>query len=68
MAFRVVDADFVNTSDGTGIVHLAPTFGADDFNVAKQKSLPLMLVRDINKNLVPLVDFNGRFVDGLGDF
>ena len=45
-AFRVVDADFVTTKEGTGIVHLAPTFGEDDFNVAKQKQLPLMLVKD----------------------
>ncbi|MAQ31165.1 MAG: isoleucine--tRNA ligase [Flavobacteriales bacterium] len=67
-AFRVVDADFVNTADGTGLVHLAPTFGSDDFNVAKKRGLPLMLVEDSNKNLVPLVNLKGQFVDGLGEF
>ena len=67
-AFRIIDADFVNTSDGTGLVHLAPTFGADDFNVAQKKGLPLMLVEDSNKNLVPLVNLKGQFIDGLGEF
>ena len=67
-AFRVVSADFVNTTDGTGIVHLAPTFGADDFLVAKKNKLPAMLVLDKNNNLTPIVDFNGRFIDGLGEF
>ena len=43
--FRVVSADFVTTSDGTGIVHLAPTFGSDDFMVAQKEKLPLMLVK-----------------------
>ena len=66
--FRVVEADFVNTSDGTGIVHLAPTFGADDFSVAKKHNLPLMLVNSSEKKPVPIVDGAGRFVDGLGEF
>ena len=67
-AFRVVSADFVNTSDGTGVVHLAPTFGADDFMVAKKEKLPLMLVEDNTGALVPIVNLNGFFVDGLGEF
>ncbi|MBF25005.1 MAG: isoleucine--tRNA ligase [Flavobacteriales bacterium] len=67
-AFRVVDADFVNTNDGTGIVHLAPTFGADDFNVAKSCGLPLMLTEDSEGNRVPIVDLKGCFVEGLGEF
>ena len=67
-AFRVIDADFVNTNDGTGIVHLAPTFGADDFSVAKSCGLPLMLIADSEGNRVPIVDLKGCFVDGLGEF
>ncbi len=67
-AFRVVDADFVSTNDGTGIVHLAPTFGSDDFEVAKKNNLPLMLVLDKNEKAVPIVDLSGRFVSGMGEF
>ena len=62
-AFRVIAGDFVTTEDGTGIVHTAPTFGADDALVAKQATpeVPPMLVKDENDNLVPLVDLQGRF-------
>jgi len=62
-AFRVIAGDFVTTEDGTGIVHTAPTFGADDAMVAKQAKpeVPPMLVKDENDNLVPLVDLQGRF-------
>jgi isoleucyl-tRNA synthetase len=62
-AFRVISGDFVTTEDGTGIVHTAPTFGADDAMVAKQAKpeIPPMLVKDENDNLVPLVDLQGRF-------
>ncbi len=62
-AFRVISGDFVTTEDGTGIVHTAPTFGADDALVAKQATpeVPPMLVKDENRNLVPLVDLQGRF-------
>jgi isoleucyl-tRNA synthetase len=62
-AFRVISGDFVTTEDGTGIVHTAPTFGADDALVAKQATpeIPPMLVKDENGNLVPLVDLQGRF-------
>ncbi len=67
-AFRVISADFVNTGDGTGIVHLAPTFGADDFAAAKKNNLPAMLVLDKQKNKVPVVNLNGQFIDGLGEF
>ena len=63
-AFRVIEGDFVTTDDGTGIVHIAPTFGADDSRVAKQNGIPPMLIRDHNDNLVPLVDLQGRFVQG----
>ncbi|MHA6726435.1 isoleucine--tRNA ligase [Chryseobacterium sp. A301] len=64
-AFRVIEGDFVTTEDGTGIVHIAPTFGADDSRVAKQNGIPPMLIRDTNDNLVPLVDLQGRFVKGV---
>ena len=67
-AFRVVSADFVTTSDGTGIVHLAPTFGADDFLVSKKEKLPAMLVPNSEGQAVPIVDLNGFFIDGLGEF
>lgn len=62
-AFRVIAGDFVTTEDGTGIVHTAPTFGADDAKVAKEATpeIPPMLVLDENGNPVPLVDLQGRF-------
>jgi len=63
-AFRVILGDFVTTEDGTGIVHISPTFGADDARVAKESGIPPMLVKDENDNLVPLVDLQGRFVKG----
>ncbi|MBC9794407.1 isoleucine--tRNA ligase [Sinomicrobium weinanense] len=62
-AFRVISGDFVTTEDGTGIVHTAPTFGADDARVAKEATpeVPPMLILDENNNPVPLVDLQGRF-------
>ena len=62
-AFRVITGDFVTTEDGTGIVHTAPTFGADDAMVAKQAKpeVPPMLVLDEFQNPVPLVDLQGKF-------
>jgi isoleucyl-tRNA synthetase len=66
-AFQVVAGDFVTIEDGTGIVHIAPTFGADDANVAKQAGVPPMLIEDEQGNAVPLVDLQGRFVKELGD-
>jgi len=65
-AFRVISGDFVTTEDGTGIVHIAPTFGSDDAKVAKDAGVPAMLVEDENGNLVPLVDQTGRFVTQMG--
>ena len=69
-AFRVISGDFVTTEDGTGIVHTAPTFGADDAFVAKQATpeVPPMLVKDDHGNLVPLVDLQGKFTKHMGDF
>ena len=68
-AFRVIAGDFVTTEDGTGIVHTAPTFGADDALVAKQATpeVPPLLVKDANDNLVPLVDLQGKFTEHVGD-
>jgi isoleucyl-tRNA synthetase len=67
-AFVVIPGDFVTTEDGTGIVHTAPTFGADDAKVAKDAGVPPMLVKDENNNLVPLVDLQGRFRPEVNDF
>ena len=69
-AFRVIAGDFVTTEDGTGIVHTAPTFGADDAFVAKQAipEVPPLLVLDENDNPVPLVDLQGRFRPELKEF
>ena len=69
-AFRIIAGDFVTTEDGTGIVHTAPTFGADDALVAKQATpeVPPMLVLDENDNPVPLVDLQGRFRPELKEF
>ncbi|WP_053976858.1 isoleucine--tRNA ligase [Mangrovimonas xylaniphaga] len=68
-AFRVILGDFVTTEDGTGIVHTAPTFGADDAMVAKQATpeVPPMLVMDEQGNLVPLVDLQGKFRPEMGE-
>nr|WP_314492868.1 isoleucine--tRNA ligase [uncultured Chryseobacterium sp.] len=63
-AFKVIIGDFVTTEDGTGIVHIAPTFGADDARVAKENGIPPMLIKDENDNLVPLVDLQGKFIKG----
>ena len=60
-AFRVIPGDFVTTEDGTGIVHTAPTFGADDARVASAAGVPPLLVDDGTGQGVPLVDFQGRF-------
>ena len=69
-AFRVIAGDFVTTEDGTGIVHTAPTFGADDAKVAKEATpeAPPMLVLDENGNAVPLVDLQGKFISNLGEY
>lgn len=67
-AFRVIPGDFVTTEDGTGIVHIAPTYGADDFRVAKENDVPAILVKDENGKDVPTVDRTGRFVKEVTDF
>lgn len=69
-AFRVISGDFVTTEDGTGIVHTAPTFGADDAKAAKEATpeVPPMLVLDENGSPVPLVDLQGKFTSHMGEF
>ncbi|MBP5984408.1 MAG: isoleucine--tRNA ligase [Fluviicola sp.] len=66
-AFQVIAGDFVTTSDGTGIVHIAPTFGADDARVAAESGIPALLVLDDKGNPVPLVDLQGRFRKEVAD-
>lgn len=67
-AFRVIAGDFVTTEEGTGIVHTAPTFGADDAKVAMEAKPPIppLRVADPDGTLVPLVDFQGKFRNELG--
>lgn len=60
-AFRVIIGDFVTTSDGTGIVHIAPTFGADDDRVAKSSGIAPMLLVDRDGKKQPMVDRTGKF-------
>ncbi|WEK18923.1 MAG: isoleucine--tRNA ligase [Candidatus Pedobacter colombiensis] len=67
-AFRVIAGDFVTTEDGTGIVHTASIFGADDFRVAKENGVPSVLVKDDKGNEHPLVNKQGKFVDEVTDF
>ena len=69
-AFRVISGDFVTTEDGTGIVHTAPTFGADDAKVAKEATpeVPPLLVLDEEGNPAPLVNLQGRFRPEMGEF
>jgi isoleucyl-tRNA synthetase len=69
-AFRVIPGDFVTTEDGTGIVHISPTFGADDFRVAQQNGIPALMVpdKDDPNKQVPIVDRTGRYVAQMGEF
>lgn len=61
-AFEVLVGDFVTTEDGTGIVHIAPTFGADDYRVAQKYDVASLVVVDKEGVTMPLVDKKGRFV------
>ena len=60
-AFKVVTGDFVTTEDGTGIVHIAPTFGADDMKVGRENDVPGLLLTDKEGNPRPMVDLTGKF-------
>ena len=66
-AFEVILGDFITTEDGTGIVHTASLFGADDFRVCKQNGIASVLVKDEYGNETPLVDRRGRFVKEMAD-
>ena len=59
--FRVIPGDYVTTEDGTGIVHIAPTFGADDAKVAKDAGIPSLFVIDKVGDTRPMVDFTGKY-------
>jgi isoleucyl-tRNA synthetase len=67
-ALTVLPGDFVSTEDGTGIVHLAKTFGADDYRVSVQHGVPGVMVKDDMGNELPIVDRQGRFVSAITDF
>jgi isoleucyl-tRNA synthetase len=67
-AFRVIPADFVTTEDGTGIVHTASVFGADDFRACKENGVPSVMIKDEFGKDVPLVNKQGRFVEEVTDF
>lgn len=60
-AFRVISDDYVSTEEGTGIVHISPTYGADDAKAAKKWGVPALMLTDKNGNLRPNVDLKGRF-------
>ncbi len=67
-AFRVIPGDFVTTSDGTGVVHTASVFGADDYRVTMQHGVPPVMVKDADGKEHPLVDRQGRFAPEVTDF
>ncbi|MEQ8243450.1 isoleucine--tRNA ligase [Fulvivirga sp.] len=67
-AFQVIPGDYVSTEDGTGIVHISPTFGADDYRVAKQAGIGAILVKDSEGKDSPIVDRQGRYVKEMGEF
>ena len=67
-AFRVIPADFVTTEDGTGIVHTASVFGADDFRACRENNVPSVMISDEKGNEFPIVDKQGRFVQEVTDF
>jgi isoleucyl-tRNA synthetase len=66
-AFQVIAGDFVTTEDGTGVVHISPTFGADDFRAAKQNGVPALTIKDEGGNEVPTVDRKGKFITQIGE-
>ena len=62
-AFRVIGGDYVTTEDGTGIVHIAPTFGADDAKVAKDAHIPPLFMVNLKGETRPMVDFTGKYYE-----
>lgn len=67
-AFTVVSGDYVTTEDGTGIVHLAKAFGADDFRTLVQNNVPGVFVQDEQGNDIPVVDKQGKFLPVVGEY
>src|SRR5690606_4506553 len=67
-AFTVISGDYVTTEDGTGIVHLAKAFGADDFRTLQQHNIPGIFIKDENGNEVPVVDKQGKFLPIVGQY
>lgn len=67
-AFTVVVGDFVTTEDGTGIVHISKTFGADDYRTSVQNNMPGVFVQDEEGNDVPIVNKQGKYVAEMGEF
>ena len=67
-AFRIIADDFVTTEEGTGLVHIAPTFGADDMRIAQQAGIPPITVERGTDTACPIVDRQGRFVTEITDF
>jgi len=66
-AFQIISGDFVTTEDGTGVVHISPTFGADDFRVAQQNGIPALTVMDESDNEAAIVDKKGKFISIIGE-
>lgn len=67
-AFEIIEGDFVTTADGTGIVHISPTFGADDFRAAQKAGIASILVKDEEGKDAPIVDKQGKYVKEMGEF
>ena len=67
-ALTVLSGDFVTTDEGTGIVHIAKTFGADDYRISEKYNIPAVMVKDEEGNDMPIVDKQGRFVKEITDF
>ena len=67
-AFTVIGGDFVTIEEGTGIVHMAQAFGADDFKATRDNGIPGIYVKDKHGEDVPIVDKHGKFVDEITDF
>lgn len=67
-ALKVIIGDFVTTEDGTGIVHIAKTFGADDYRVSVKNGIPGVMVKDEQGIEIPIVDKQGRFIKEITDF
>lgn len=67
-AFRVVAGDFVTTTEGTGIVHIAPHFGADDYRIAQKEKIAAIAIIHETGEILPIVDKKGRFIEAITDF